>query len=130
MFLRGSALRQSYDDHLGGPQPGDRPRSRASTPEANQPSPLLEPAEPIPTRARTSAFGRLRHWPWSLARAGGAVRRSETFISISDRQLPPGHDPGADYGEAPHGQQRGSRPCNILVESRGYLMPRRDERPR
>ena len=66
----------------------------------------------------------------SLARAGGAVRRSETFISISDRQLPPGHDPGADYGEAPHGRQRGSRPCNILVESRGYLMPRRDERPR
>ena len=65
-----------------------------------------------------------------LARAGGAVRRSETFISISDRQLPPGHDPGADYGEAPHGRQRGSRPCNILVESRGYLMPRRDERPR
>ena len=80
MFLRGSALRQSYDDHLGGPQPGDRPRSRASTPEANQPSPLIEPAEPIPTRARTSAFGRLRHWPWSLARAGGAVRRPGTFI--------------------------------------------------
>jgi hypothetical protein len=67
---------------------------------------------------------------YGLARAGGAVRRSETFISISDRQLPPGHDPGADYGEAPHGRQRGSRPCNILVESRGYLMPRRDERPR
>ena len=61
---------------------------------------------------------------------GGRGEAIRTFISISDRQLPPGHDPGADYGEAPHGRQRGSRPCNILVESRGYLMPRRDERPR
>jgi len=130
MFLGGSALRRSYDDHWAGLAPvtalGPEPRP----PKANQPSPLVEPAEPIPTRARTSAFGRLRHWPWSLARAGGAVRRSETFITISDRQLPPGHDPGADCGAAPHGRQRGSRPCNILVESRGYLMPRRSERPR
>jgi len=130
MFLRGSALRRSYDDHWAGLAPETARGPEPRPPEANQPSPLIEPAEPIPTRARTSAFGRLRHWPWSLARAGGAVRRSETFISISDRQLPPGHDPGADYGEAPHGRQRGSRPCNILVESRGYLMPRRDERPR
>jgi hypothetical protein len=42
---------------LGGPRPGDRQRSRASAPEAVRPSPLVEPAEPIPTRARTSPLG-------------------------------------------------------------------------
>jgi hypothetical protein len=48
---------------------------------------------------------------------------------ISDRQLPPGHDPGADSGEAANGRQRGSRPLDILVECRCYDRPRRDEQP-
>jgi hypothetical protein len=48
----------------------------------------------------------------------GAVRRSETFI-ISDRQLPPGHDPGVVCCEAPDGRQRGSQPYDVLVECRG-----------
>ena len=49
--------------------------------------------------------------------------------TCSDRQLPPGHDPGADSGEAPNGRQRGSRPLDILVECRGHLRPRLDEPP-
>jgi hypothetical protein len=48
-------------------------------------------------------------------------------IFYSDRQLPPGHDPGADSGEAPNGRQRGSLPLDILVECRGHLRPRRDK---
>ena len=68
--------------------------------------------------------------PHTASGTGGGRSEAIRNIYYSDRQLPPGHDPGADYGEAPHGRQRGSRPCNILVESRGYLMPRRDERPR
>ena len=59
------------------------------------------------------------------ARAGEAVRRSETFI-VSYRTLPPGHDPGAGCGEAPDGRQRGSRPLDILVECRGHAGPRRE----
>jgi hypothetical protein len=59
------------------------------------------------------------------ARAGGgeAIRN----IYYSYRQLPPGHDPGADPGEPPTGRQRGSRPLDILVECRGHHRPRRDE---
>jgi hypothetical protein len=54
--------------------------------------------------------------PLRLSGSGwGAVRRSERFIT-SDRQLPPGHNPGADCGEASNGRQRGSRPLDILVE--------------
>jgi hypothetical protein len=59
------------------------------------------------------------------ARAGEAVRRSETFI-VSYRTLPPGHDPGAGCGEAPDGRQRGSQPSDILVECRGHAGPRRE----
>ena len=62
--------------------------------------------------------------------SGGGRGEATRNIYYSDRRLPPGHDPGAASGEAPIGRQRGSRPCNILVESRGYLMPRRSERPR
>jgi hypothetical protein len=58
---------------------------------------------------------------------GGRGEAIRTF-SCSDRQLPPGHDPGAVSGEAPNGRQRGSRPCNILVECRGHLRPWREVR--
>jgi hypothetical protein len=59
----------------------------------------------------------------SGGRPGEAIRN----IYYSDRQLPPGHDPGADSGEAPHGRQRGLRPLDILVECRGHLRPRLDK---
>jgi hypothetical protein len=61
----------------------------------------------------TSGLGRGR---------GEAIRN----VYLSDRQLPPGYDPGADCGEAPDGQQRGSQPCNILVVCCGYHMQRRE----
>ena len=66
--------------------------------------------------------------PISQARAGRgeAIR----IFEISDRQLPPGLDPGADCGEAPDGLQRGSRPLDILVECRGCDRPRREVRTR
>ncbi len=89
-------------------------------PDSSDPHRLANLQLPIPTRASTSAFGRQRHWPWSRARAGGAVRQSETFIMISDPQLLPGHDPGADCGEAPNGRQRGSWPLVVLVEWCSY----------
>ena len=57
MLLRGSALRRSYDDHWAGLAPETARGPEPRPPEANQPSPLIEPAEPIPTRARTSALG-------------------------------------------------------------------------
>jgi hypothetical protein len=59
-----------------------------------------------------------------LGLGGDAVRRSGTFI-ISNRQLPPGHDPGAGYGEAPDGRQRALRPSKYLVGCRGCVKLRR-----
>jgi hypothetical protein len=55
------------------------------------------------------------------ARAGPG-ERGEAIRNVyySDRQLPPGHDPGADSGEAPkspNGRQRGSRPLNFSMAS-------------
>jgi hypothetical protein len=47
--------------------------------------------------------------------SGGGRGEAIRNIYYSDRQLPPGHDPGADSGEAPNGRQRGSRPLEILV---------------
>ena len=81
MFLRGSALRRSYDDHWAGLAPETARGPEPRPPEANQPSPLIEPAEPIPTRARTSAFGRLRHWPWRGDRWKGAGRWCQNELS-------------------------------------------------
>jgi hypothetical protein len=60
-----------------------------------------------------------------LGRGRGEATRN---IYYSVRRLPPGHDPGAACGEAPDGRQRGSRPCNILVEGRGGDRPRHEER--
>jgi hypothetical protein len=62
----------------------------------------------------------------SVGWRGEAIR----IIYYSDRQLPPGHNPGADSGEAPNGRQRGSRPLDLLVECRGHLRPRLDKPPR
>ena len=54
---------------------------------------------PIPTRARTSALGDyVTGHGVGLGRGRGEAIR---IIYYSDRQLPPGHDPGADSGEAP-----------------------------
>jgi hypothetical protein len=54
---------------------------------------------PIPTRARTSALGGyVTGHGVGLGRGRGEAIRN---IYYSDRQLPPGHDPGADSGEAP-----------------------------
>jgi hypothetical protein len=64
------------------------------------------------------------HGVW-LGRGRGEATRN---IYYSVRRLPPGHDPGAACGEAPDGRQRGSRPCNILVEGRGGDRPRHEER--
>jgi hypothetical protein len=62
--------------------------------------------------------------------SGGGRGEAIRTIYNYDRQLPPGHDPGADSGEAPNGRQRGSRPLNILVECLGHLRPRREVRTR
>jgi hypothetical protein len=62
----------------------------------------------------------LREFLVGLGRGRGEAIRT---IFYSDRQLPPGHDPGADSGEAPNGRQRGSRPSDILVECHGHLRP-------
>jgi hypothetical protein len=58
--------------------------------------------------------------------SGGGRGEAIRNIYNSDRQLPPGNDPGADSGEAPNGRQRGSRPLDILVECRGHLRPLRE----
>jgi hypothetical protein len=65
-------------------------------------------------------------------RSGSGGGRGEAIRNIyhSDRQLPPGHDPGADSGEAPNGRQRGSLPLDILVECRYHLRQQQDEPPR
>ena len=60
--------------------------------------------------------------------SGGGRGEATRNIYYSDRRLPPGHDPGAASGEAPNGRQRGSRPCNILVEGRGGDRPRHEVR--
>ena len=60
--------------------------------------------------------------------SGGGRGEAIRNIYYSDRQLPPGHDPGADSGKAPNGWQRGSLPLDILVECRGHLGPRREVR--
>ena len=60
--------------------------------------------------------------------SGGGRGEATRNIYYSVRRLPPGHDPGAACGEAPDGRQRGSRPCNILVEGRGGDRPRHEER--
>jgi len=74
----------------------------------------------------------LRHWEaTSLAMesgSGGGRGEATRNIYYSVRRLPPGHDPGAARGEAPVGRQRGSRPCNILVEGRGGDRPRHEVR--
>jgi hypothetical protein len=62
--------------------------------------------------------------------SGGGRGEAIRNIFYSDRQLPPGHDPGADSGGAPNGRQRGSRPLDILVECRCHLRPQQDEPPR
>jgi hypothetical protein len=76
---------------------------------------LRSVAVPVRSTASSSGGGR-----------GEAIRT----IYYSDRKLPPGHDPGADSGEAPNGRQRGSRPLDILVEFRGHLRSRREVRTR
>jgi hypothetical protein len=119
----------SWEPQSPGPRPVDRPRPPGPGPESSGPHRIASPPLPIPNRARTSAIGRLHRWPWSQARAGDAVRRSETFIS-SDLPLIPGHGLGADYSEAPSGWQRGSLPLDVLVECRGYLRPQREVRTR
>jgi hypothetical protein len=74
-----------------------------------------------------------RDRPWVVAcgtqrcvRLGRGRGEAIRNIYYSDRQLPPGHDPGANSGGAPNGRQRGSRPLDILVECRDHLRPRRD----
>jgi hypothetical protein len=47
------------------PRPGDRSRSRGSTPYAIRPSPLSEPADADPDPGPHLRLGRLRHWPWN-----------------------------------------------------------------
>jgi hypothetical protein len=111
--------------------PGDRPPRHPSSPHS-------EPADADPDPG--SALGgyvtgrgmcvtgepsHCDHGRRARAGCGEAIRN----VYYSDRQLPPGHDPGADSGEAPNGRQRGSRPLNILVECSGHLRPRRDEPP-
>jgi len=71
---------------------------------------------------RRRGDGRREVW---LGRGRGEATRN---IYYSVRRLPPGHDPGAARGEAPVGRQRGSRPCNILVEGRGGDRPRHEVR--
>jgi hypothetical protein len=61
---------------------------------------------PSPTRARTSALGSYVT-AMESGSGGGRGEAIRTFY-YSDRQLPPGHDPGADSSEAPNGRQRGS----------------------
>jgi hypothetical protein len=58
---------------------------------------------PIPTRARTSALGGYvtGHGVGAGSGSGGGLGEAIRNIYYSDRQLPPGHDPGADSGEAP-----------------------------
>jgi hypothetical protein len=53
--------------------------------------------------------------------SGGGRGEAIRDVYYSDRQLPPGHDPGADSGEAPIGRQRGSWPLDILVECSATL---------
>jgi hypothetical protein len=60
--------------------------------------------------------------------SGGGRDEAIKNVYFSDCQLPPGHDPGADCGEPPDGRQRGSQPCNVLVECRGCDRPRREVR--
>jgi hypothetical protein len=116
-----------FNEPLSGLAP--RPlAAQSSAPRQTDPHRTASPPTPIATRARISAIGRLHHWPWSRTRAGLVVRRSETF-SFSDRTLPPGHDPEAGWGEALDGRQpeRGSRPLDVMVESRGYAKPRQKD---
>jgi hypothetical protein len=49
--------------------------------------------------------------------SGSGAGRSEAIRNVYffDRQLPPGHDPGAGSGEAPNSRQRELRPLDILV---------------
>jgi hypothetical protein len=48
---------------------------------------------------------------------GKAIRN----FCYSDRQLLPGHDPGADSGEVPNGRQGGSRPLDIWLSAAATL---------
>jgi hypothetical protein len=68
--------------------PGAEPRDRERSPGRG-------PEDPGRKAVAVSAQSKGR------ARAGDAVREAIRNIYYSDRQLPPGHDPGADSGEAP-----------------------------
>ncbi len=93
-------------------------RAAGARPQVIRPSPLSKPTDTNSDRARTSAFGRLT--PLAMESGSGAGR-SEAIKNVYyfDRQLPPGHDPGAGSGEAPNSRQRELRPLDILVECRG-----------
>jgi hypothetical protein len=62
--------------------------------------------------------------------SGGGRGEAIRIIYYSDRQLPPGHDPGSYSGEAHNGRERGSRTLDILVECHSHLWPRREVRTR
>jgi hypothetical protein len=83
----------------------------------------------LAAKCRDSPFDG-RHWAGHGVRIGrgrgGRRKATRNLYHYSDRQLPPGHDPGADSGEAPNGRQRGSRPLDILVECRGCDRLRRE----